>query len=285
MSGDPGSEAAIEVRGLHHVYEGGIEALRGVDLRIDRGEVLGVVGQNGSGKTTLVRHFNGILRPTSGDVLVFGQNTHDLDTSVIARNVGYVFQNPDYQLFLPTVEEELLYGPTNIGMDELEKTKSVEWVIARLGLQDWRERHPFQLTKLNRKILSIACVLAMKPQIIIFDEPTTGQDKLHVQTIMSLVRELTETGHTLVMVTHDMSLVAEYCTRVVVLSTGLLVQQGTPSQVFSDRDLLSSAGLHPPEITSIAQEAGLGSGILTTVEALTQIKGRLGSSLSAPLAR
>lgn len=276
MTANSSDTPAIQVRGLRHTYQGGIDALKGIDLTVDQGEVLGIVGQNGSGKTTLVRHFNGLLQPTSGDVIVFGQNTRDLDASILAKDVGYVFQNPDYQLFLPTVHEELAYGPKNIGMNENEVEEAVEWVISSLELDGWRDMHPFQLTKLERKVLSIACVLAMRPRIIVFDEPTTGQDRPHIQKLMSLVKELTETEHTLIMVTHDMSLVAEHCSRAAVLTGGELLMEGTPQQVFSSKPILAAAGLHPPDITTIAERANLGAGILSTQAAYRKIREGLG---------
>lgn len=256
----------IVVRDLHHVYPGNVEALKGVSLTVHDREVLGIVGQNGSGKTTLVKHLNGLLKPSTGEVLVLGESTQKKRVSELARHVGYVFQNPDQQFFLGSVEKEVNYGPANIGMPEEERTRVTSEVLDRLGLSAKRLEHPFRLTRNYRKLLSIACVLAMNPRVVVFDEPTTGQDMNQVRLIMNAIHDLSTSGHTLVIITHDMTLVAEHCNRVIVMNEGQVMAEGTPASVFSQPIMLGRSGLEPPDIAQIAARSGIGKDILSVKE-------------------
>ncbi len=267
----------VLVRDLVHVYPGDVRALKGVNLVVNQGDILGVVGHNGSGKTTIVKHFNGLLKPTSGEVLIYGLSTQSRKVSELSRYVGYVYQNPDQQLFLSTVEAEIAYGPQNIGMVKDEITATVETVMDKLGLTGQHLMHPFELTRLNRKLVSIACVLAMKPNVVIFDEPTTGQDTYHTQLIVKLLKEISGMGKTLVIVSHDMSLVAENCNRVIVMNDGLILADGAPQDVFSQTELLHSAGVQPPEITQIATGAGSTETILSVERMLEFILSAMGA--------
>jgi energy-coupling factor transport system ATP-binding protein len=277
----------VEVRHLRHVYPGGVEALRGVSFAVERGDVLGIIGRNGSGKTTTVKHFNGILQPATGEVVVLGEPTTGKKVAQLSRHVGYVFQNPDHQLFHATVEEEVNYGPRNLGMPEAERAEVVERVLTQLGLNSLRVKHPFELTKLHRKLVILACVLAMKPHVLVFDEPTTGQDRVQTRVVMDLLREFSREGHTLVIVSHDMSLIAEHCSRVLVLSAGAVLAQGTPGQIFSQPGMLAEAGLEPPLITQVAQRSRLGEPLLSVDQTLGDLGRRLkvaaaGGSSSQP---
>ena len=256
----------IIVRDLHHVYPGNVEALKGVTLVVHDGEVLGIIGQNGSGKTTLVKHFNGLLKPSAGEVLVLGESTQKKRVSELARHVGYVFQNPDQQFFLTSVEKEIGYGPANIGMPNEERERVTSESLERLGLSAKRLEHPFQLTRNYRKLLSIACVLAMKPRVVVFDEPTTGQDMSQVRLITNAMRDLSVSGHTLVIISHDMALVAEHCSRVIVMNEGQVMVEGAPGEVFSQPSMLARSGLEPPDITQIAARSGIGQDILSVKE-------------------
>ncbi len=259
----------ISVRDLHHIYPGNVEALKGINLTITDCDVLGVIGRNGGGKTTLVKHFNGLLLPTTGEILLMGESTKEKKVSQLSKYIGYVFQNPDQQLFLPSVDAEMRFGLTNIGVQEFEQDEIVERILTEMGLIDKRQKHPFELTRLERKLVSIACVLAMKPRIIVFDEPTTGQDVVQTRVIIKLMHELSFNGHTIVIVSHDMSLVAELCTRVIVLSQGNLVADGTPSDIFSQSSsLLLDAGIEAPEITRIAHQSNIDKTILSVKDLL-----------------
>ncbi len=258
----------VEVRDLNYVYPNGVEALRGISFTIDDGDVFGIIGQNGCGKTTTVKHFNGLLKPTSGEVVILGESTKDKTVAQLSQNVGMVFQNPDYQLFMTSVEDEINYGPINIGMTDEERSASVEQLIVQLGLADKLDKHPFELTRLERKMVCIAGVLAMKPRVIIFDEPTTGQDVVQMRVIMDLFRDFSSEGHTLVVVSHDMGLIAEYCTHVIVMSQGQILADGPPAEVFANPVPLACSSLTPPQITQMAQALDIKEPILSVQEAV-----------------
>jgi energy-coupling factor transport system ATP-binding protein len=270
-------QTPIKVMDLAHVYPGEVRALKGVNLVVHQGDILGVIGHNGSGKTTIVKHFNGLLKPTSGEVYVYGVSTQSKKVYELSRLVGYVYQNPDHQLFLSTVEEEIKYGPKNIGMDQNEIIETTEDVMTKLGIVEMRQMHPFQLTRLYRKLLSIACVLAMKPNVIVLDEPTTGQDIYHTQLIAKLIKELSDMGKTLVIVSHDMSLIAENCNRVIVMNDGLVLADDSPEEVFSQADLLSTAGVEPPDITRIASGIQTEKTILSVGQMMDFVLGASGN--------
>ena len=166
----------LEVKDLHYTYSTGLEALRGINLTINNGEFLAIMGQNGAGKTTLVKHFNGLLKPTTGTVLVDGINTRDVSVAKLARNVGFVFQNPDHQLFSETVEEEIAFALKNFGFEESVVTKQVDWALNLLDITEYRKTSPFMLSGGERKRVALASILAWDPNIVILDEPTIGQD-------------------------------------------------------------------------------------------------------------
>jgi energy-coupling factor transport system ATP-binding protein len=172
-------------------------------------------------------------------------------------------------------------------MPEAERAEVVERVLTQLGLNSLRVKHPFELTKLHRKLVILACVLAMKPHVLVFDEPTTGQDRVQTRVVMDLLREFSREGHTLVIVSHDMSLIAEHCSRVLVLSAGAVLAQGTPGQIFSQPGMLAEAGLEPPLITQVAQRSRLGEPLLSVDQTLGDLGRRLkvaaaGGSSSQP---
>lgn len=162
----------LELKGMKHVYPTGDEALKGIDLVIEGNEPVAIIGQNGAGKTTLVKHFNGILRPTSGQVLVNGEDINSRSTAQWSKTVGYVFQNPDDQLFLDSVRKELEFGPRQIGMDEDRIKELLDWTARLCGLEDKLEEHPFDLTATEKKFCTVASIIMMDPQALVFDEPT-----------------------------------------------------------------------------------------------------------------
>lgn len=246
----------IEARGLGHVYPGGVVALDGVDVTVREGEFVAVLGRNGAGKTTFARHLNGLLRPTSGELVVAGKPTEGRPVSDLARSVGYVFQNPDHQIFANSVRDEVAYGLKNLGLDAERIAYEVDDVLERVGMRDLADRHPFNLGKGQRQRLAVASVLALSPQVLVIDEPTTGQDWLGARAMMSLVRDLNADGHTILMITHDMALVAEYARRALVFAGGRLVGDTDPSTLFGDAELLARGTLIAPQITSLAAALG-----------------------------
>jgi energy-coupling factor transporter ATP-binding protein EcfA2 len=255
---------------LNHVYSNGVRALVDINLSITKGEYVAFVGQNGSGKTTLVKHFNGLLKPTQGKVKVFGEDTRDKKVSYLSRKVGYVFQNPDDMLFCNSVEEEIAYGPRMLNFEQAEIDKKVKKILKDLDLEGQREVHPFALSLGDRQRLAVACALSLDPEVFVFDEPTTGQDYFGGKSIMMLIDQLHIQGKTIIIISHDMPLVAEHARRVVVLNKGQIALDGTPEKVFSYTEELRQLSLRSPQVTLLAQELGLRDRTLLTVPQMVQ---------------
>jgi len=213
----------ISIRGLVHRYDG-VAAVRGLDLDVAPGEIVAVVGENGSGKTTLVKHFNGLLRPTEGNVTVDGLDAATVPIAQLARHVGLVFQNPDTMLFAETVEDEVAFGLKNIGSGDTGQP--VDAALREVGLLHRKAAYPRSLSRGERQRLAIACVIAMKPSVIVLDEPTTGLDARESGRVMEILGRLRQDGHTIVMVTHDMLIGEEYADRIVRMEQGRIVYDG-----------------------------------------------------------
>jgi energy-coupling factor transporter ATP-binding protein EcfA2 len=250
------NDVVICAKDLEHIYAGGLEAVRGVNLEIMRGDFVALIGRNGSGKTTLVKHFNGLLRPTNGSVLVNGEDASKKTVTELSKVVGYVFQNPDHQIFTPSVREEIAYGLKNMGLDEKEIETRVHRILKVVRLEGREETFPFNLGKGERQNLAVGSVLAMEPEVLIVDEPTTGLDMEGIDHIMALMEELHRNGHTVLIITHDMGVVAKYARRVVALQEGKILLDGPPREVFSKPDILEKSSLRPPQITRLAQSLG-----------------------------
>lgn len=249
----------ITVAALAYRYEDGTEALRGIDLEISHGEFIAFIGQNGSGKTTLSKCLAGLLRPTAGRVVVDGVDTARRGVAKeLARRVGYVFQNPDHQLFNSRVYDEIAYGPRNLGLPPAEQDAVVREAARVAGVDDRLfGEHPFFLPKGLRQRVAIASTLAMRPKVIIVDEPTTGQDYRQSIEIMDFLARLWRDGrHTVVIVTHEMPVVAAYAQRTVVLCQGRVLMDGPTRAVFSRADLLRQTFVKPPQATRLAQAWG-----------------------------
>jgi energy-coupling factor transport system ATP-binding protein len=264
-------EALIEVEGLSHRYPNGVVALEGVDLEVRRGEFVAVLGQNGSGKTTLVKHFNGLLEPTEGSVRVEGEETAEQGIRRLGQRVGYVFQNPDHQIFSDTVFDEVAFGPKVRGYEEDEIRERVSEALAAVGLEGYEEEDPFGLTKGERQRVAVASVLAVRPDVLILDEPTTGLDYAEQRSMMDLVRRLNEAGSTIIAVTHTMWVVAEYAHRAVVMKDGRTTLSGTVREVFGREEELRDAALRPPHIVSLGNS--LGHAVLSVEELLRVTEG------------
>jgi energy-coupling factor transporter ATP-binding protein EcfA2 len=245
-------ERLISVQNLKFVYEGGVEALKGVNLGISAGEYVAIVGGNGSGKTTLAKNLSGLLRPTGGTVSVKGRPTSEMKVADLARTIGYAFQNPDHQLFCSSVEEEVRFGPTNLGYDEGEIRSKVERAIKSMGLGPISGRAPMTLRLGERRRVSIASVIAMDPEVLVLDEPTTGLDAEESRVLMEQLNEFNREGKTIILITHDMKLVAEHARRAVVMSSGRMLLDSDPSGAFSDLDLIRQSSLEPPAVTLLS---------------------------------
>jgi energy-coupling factor transport system ATP-binding protein len=266
-------DVIIDVQGLWHIYESpaaeGVrktEAVRNVSLKITKGEFLAIVGQNGSGKTTLVKHFNGLLKPTRGTVTVNGVDTKKEKTGILARTVGYVFQNPDHQICNSTVREEIAFGPKNIHVPKDEIESRVTEVGELLELKKYFDMSPFSLSKGERQRLAVASVLAMEPEVIVVDEPTTGQDYRGSKFMMDLMVKMNNQGKTVLVITHDMNIAAEYGERVVVMRQGEVLLDGTPREVFSKEELLAETYLRPPQMAIVGKKLGVPFAVLTADE-------------------
>jgi len=246
------NDKVISVREVSFTYEGGLRALSGVSLDVKSGDYLAVVGGNGCGKTTLAKVIVGLLRPDSGSILISGRRTEDLTVAEIARTVGYAFQNPDHQLFCPTVLEEVRFGPRNMGYDGQEVEAKVAHALEAMDIVALRDSAPFSLTLSERRRVSIAAVIATDPKVLILDEPTTGLDARETQDLMDSIGRLNREGKTIVLITHDMKLVAGHAKRVVVMSEGRIVLDADASGVFSDLDSLLRSRLIPPPVAQLA---------------------------------
>jgi cobalt transport protein ATP-binding subunit len=267
-------QVAVIVENLEYVYQPrGIRAIKGISLTVRRGEFVGIIGHNGAGKTTLLKHLVGLLLPTSGRVVVDGLDTRQTTVAELATRVGFVMQNPDQQIFAQTVEEEIAFGPRNLGLAEAQVQEWVEAAITLTGLEAFRQEFPPALAKGDRAKVVVASVLAMRPNILVLDEPTTGQDYKGCHQIMQIARRLHERGRTVLVVTHDMALIAEYTTRAVVLCEGQVLLDDTTATVFAQPQVLRRAHVAPPQVTQLAQalprELGLPPCALT-VEQLGQ---------------
>jgi energy-coupling factor transport system ATP-binding protein len=241
----------IEVDGVRFSYPSGVEALKGVSLKIADGEFVAIMGQNGAGKTTLVKHFNGLLKPSQGRVLVDGTDTTKTSVAKLARNVGFVFQNPDHQLFCETVEEEIAFALRNFGFKEDVIEKRITWALNLLSLSQYRKTSPFMLSGGERKRVALASVLAWDPRILILDEPTIGQDHEQKEKLRQFILQMRTQDKTIIMVTHDVEFVAECNPRVLLMLDGEVIADGEAQKTLTDSEALEKASIVPPQIAQI----------------------------------
>jgi len=241
----------IEVEDIYFTYPNGVEALKGISLKIKNGEFVAIMGQNGAGKTTLVKHFNGLLKPTKGKVLVDGVETTKVSVATLARKVGFVFQNPDTQLFSETVEDEVAFALKNFGFKENVIKKRVSWALNLLGLTQYRKTSPFMLSGGERKRVALASVLAWNPKILILDEPTIGQDYQQKEKLRQFILQLKAQRKTIIIVTHDVEFVAECNPRVILMREGKIVADGKAREILTTPEILNQASIVPPQIAQI----------------------------------
>jgi energy-coupling factor transport system ATP-binding protein len=248
----------LQAEGLEYIYSlHGVKALQGIDWNVAEGEFIALLGQNGSGKTTLAKHCNGLLKPTAGRMLVRGKPTTTFRHKDLAQEVGYIFQNPDHQIFARTVEEEVSFGLKVLGMDSKTIQQRMAEALKVVELQGYEKQLPFTLTKGERQRVAVASVLAVEPRVIILDEPTTGLDYNHQRRMMDLLRRLNQRGHTIIIITHSMWVAAEYAHRTVVLKEGTIILDGPTRHVFARESKLAEASLSPPPLVQISNRLGL----------------------------
>ncbi len=260
----------IEVKDVYFTYPNGVEALRGVSLTIHDGQFVAIMGQNGAGKTTLVKHFNGLLKPARGEVVVDGVSTREVSIAQLARKVGFVFQNPDHQLFCETVEDEVAFALRNFGFEEDAIKRRVTWALNLLDVAQYRQASPFMLSGGERKRVALASVLAWDPKVVILDEPTIGQDHKQKEKLRHFIVQLNAQKKTVIVVTHDVEFVAECNPRVVLMSDGKIVADGGAEEILTNPKLVAQASIVPPQITQIflgLSDLGLPTDVIDVHEA------------------
>ena len=244
----------LEVKNIKYSYNSDYQALNGVSLKVNKGEMVALLGKNGAGKSTLFLHLNGIYQPDEGQVFIDGEELKYDKKSLLKfrQKVGIVFQNPDDQIFAPTVEEDVAFGPLNLGLPMEEVQDRVEEALARVGMSGFEKKAPHHLSGGQKKRVAIAGILAMKPEIMVLDEPTAGLDPQGVVDLSRLLRELNDEGITIIISTHEVDLVPNYAEKVFVLVDGLLI--ATPKEIFAKPEILQQANLKVPIVTDLFQQ-------------------------------
>lgn len=234
---------ALDVQALRYAYPDGQMALRGVSFAIQPGETVGLIGSNGAGKSTLLLHLNGVLRPASGAVRVNGLPVNAANLLAVRRQVGLVFQDPDDQLFMPTVQEDVAFGPTNLALPANEIEASVTQALVTVGAAHLASRAPYRLSGGEKRMVAIAGVLAMAPAVLVLDEPSAGLDPAARRRLITLLASCIPTQ---LIASHDLDLVQDVCTRVLVMREGVIEADSTPQAIFADTALLARCHLEPP---------------------------------------
>ncbi len=241
----------IETENVHYSYPNKVEALKGVSITIKDGEFVAIMGQNGAGKSTFVKHFNGLLKPSAGTVRSDGVETTKTSVATLARNVGFVFQNPDHQLFSETVEDEISFALKNFGFEPNVIEDRVTWALNLLSLTQYRKTSPFLLSGGERKRVALASVLAWDPKTLILDEPTIGQDHEQKEILRQFILQMQTQGKTIVIVTHDVEFVAESNPRVILMKEGKIVADGMGKDILTDPAMLELSSIVLPQIAQL----------------------------------
>ena len=251
-------------KNVNYIYPGGTLAADDISIHIKSGENAAVIGKNGAGKSTLAKMLNGLLKPREGDVLIGDMNTRDYTTAQISKLAGYVFQNPDEQIFHAAVEKEVAFGPKRMKLKKEEIKSRTEEALKLTHLLEYREENPYNLPLSQRKFVTIAAVLAMEPDIYIFDEPTAGQDMAGNQKLAEILRHLHRKGKTVITITHDMEFVAENCDKIIVMANNKIIRTGSPEEIFWDMEVMKEANLKQPSVSRICRQLGFTGPIRTS---------------------
>ena len=265
---------AIEVKNLYFAYYDEDYVLKDINLIIRKGERVAIMGENGAGKTTLIKHFNGLLKPKRGYVKIFGKDTRNFSVAELSRIVGIVFQNPEHQFFAETIEKEVAFALENFGFPKEEIKRRVENILKYFGLLRYKDKSPYSLSEGEKKRVAIASVLVYDPEIIVLDEPTTGQDAVQRKRIIDLMKKISSLGKTIIAVTHDIDFVIELFDRVIIMANGRIIADGPIKEILTNREVLSKARLLPSPITQCAwllKELGVPQNILTPDEFVKSI--------------
>jgi len=270
----------IRTIGLEYAYSDGTKALSGVNFEAKEGEKVAVLGPNGSGKTTLFYHFNGLIKPTRGEVQVFGETIGKTNVDRIRKQVGLVFQDSDSQLFAPTVFEDIAFGPKNLRLSQEEIKNRVLRVLHRFDIENLAQKNPGNLSGGQKKRVAIAGVVAMEPEVLVLDEPTSGMDAGGITDTMEILDELNDEGKTIIVSTHDSDLAASWADKIYILNKGEVFKSGVPKHIFADEKLIAEAGLRQPVIVQTYREfraRGISKGevplsVLDFMESVSNVK-------------
>ena len=247
------NEVHLSTKNLSYTYPDGTHALKNINMEIYKGQKVAIMGPNGAGKSTLFSHFNGLTEPTSGHVEVDGKAIkYDRDTLLeVRQKVGIVFQDPNDQLFAPTVKEDVAFGPMNLGLDYEEVERRVDEALTMVGMEQYMDKTPHHLSGGQQKRVAIAGIIAMRPEIMILDEPTAGLDPEGVEKVLSILNELNNEGMSIVISSHDIEMVNEFAEKIFVLNEGEILESGDKNEIFSNKELLKTANLKAPITTEI----------------------------------
>ncbi|MGV8133350.1 ATP-binding cassette domain-containing protein [Methanobrevibacter smithii] len=252
----------LSTENLSFTYPDGTQALKNINIEIEKGEKVAIIGPNGAGKSTLFSHFNGLTEPTSGCVKIEGKAiSFEKDELLkVRQKVGIVFQDPNDQLFAPTVKEDIAFGPMNLGLSYGEVEKRVEDALKMVGMENYEDKTPHHLSGGQQKRIAIAGIIAMKPEIMILDEPTAGLDPDGVEKVLNIMNQLNKEGMTLIISSHDIDMISKYADKIFILYNGEIIESGNKNKIFSDMELLKKAHLRTPITTEILynlKESGL----------------------------
>ncbi len=262
----------LTVENVYFSYPSGVEALKGVSLSVRDGEFVAIMGQNGAGKTTLIKQFNGLLKPTKGKVWVDDVETTKTSVAALARKVGFVFQNPDHQLFSESVEEEIAFALRNFGYQPDVVESQVAWAVNLLGISQYRKTSPFMLSGGERKRVALASVLAWDPQVLVLDEPTIGQDHQQKENLRQFILQMQTQGKTVIIVTHDVEFVAECNPRVVLMREGKIIADGEGRDILTNVEALEQSSIVLPQIAQVFRQLdfpGIPKNVIDIYEAKT----------------
>lgn len=267
--------AFVEFDKVNFHYPNGFSAVEDVSFQIEKGENIAIVGQNGAGKTSMVKMMNGLLKPSSGTVTVDGMDTRNFTTAKLSRKVGYVFQNPDDQIFHSTVGGEIEYGPKVLGFDQKKADEMVKFAAELVHLEHELEENPYNLPLSTRKFVTIASVVAMDTDILILDEPTAGQDLTGIGILENMLKVLKERGKTVITITHDMEYVVHNFDKIFVMAHKNLLRVASAGEIFYDDELLETSMLKRPFISELAKVLNVGEGIVDQEELIRCMRERL----------
>jgi energy-coupling factor transport system ATP-binding protein len=253
----------IEYKDVSYTYPGDFLAVDTININIEKGENIAIIGQNGAGKTTTVKMLNGLIKPSLGEVIVGGRNTKEYTTAQMSRNVGYVFQNPDDQIFHSTVLEEIEFGPKIMKVKSSKSKKDIDFALEITGMKRYRKMNPYNLSFSMRKFVTIAAIIAMDGDIMVFDEPTAGQDLIGLIRLKKILEKLQERGKTIITITHDMEFVVSNFKKVIVMANKKVIKEGYVQEIFQDLDIMKQAKLKQPVVFTLCNKLGIEENVVS----------------------